>query len=287
MPELPVGWKLFSLVDFLMLLRVYAENYARMIHRVAIASMALSAGAQNVVQNDLIISALGFFDGIKPQLEAAELKMTAAKIEEISLRWKQYHDVQVFAIQCDELLRRLEDELNGRVLLLVPSSVHSMYTAPRKDWEEAIRRFPQIADNVDEMKRCFAFDRYAGSVFHSLLIVEAGLIEFGRRIGVTDPKPGWDATCKKLEEICKAGYAKYAGTIPTIPFNSVEQINQAAQSMKMAWRNKVNHEAGRLVVLDPEFSPQIAEEIILATRSFMRRLATDMPVHPHQTRASQ
>lgn len=62
-----------------------------------------------------------------------------------------------------------------------------------------------------------------------------------------------------------------------IPFHSIEQINQAAQSMKMAWRNKVNHEAGRLVVLDPQFSPQAAEEIIFATRSFMRHLATDIP----------
>lgn len=269
------GWKLFSLVDLLTLLRVYAENYARVIHCVSIVATALSTAESKPIRNDLILSALGQLDGIKPQLEAAELKNTALLIDDINLRWEQYHDVQVLAQHCDELLRCLERELKGRVLLLVPFSIQSIYKEPRKNWEDSILRFPQIVDNVDEMNWCFALGRYAASVFHSLLIVEAGLIELGKHIGVTDPKPGWDATTTKLRELCNIGHAKYAGTIP---FTSIEQINQTAQSMKMAWRNKVNHEAGRLVVLNPQFTDKMAEEIIFATRSFMRRLAIDIPI---------
>ncbi len=47
--------------------------------------------------------------------------------------------------------------------------------------------------------------------------------------------------------------------------------------MKMVWRNKISHAAGNLTVLKSEFVPDVAEEIMNATRVFMRRLATDLP----------
>jgi hypothetical protein len=54
-------------------------------------------------------------------------------------------------------------------------------------------------------------------------------------------------------------------------------MNNQVQAMKSAWRNKVNHVEGRLAVMKPEFTPDIAEEIMVASRAFMRRLATEMP----------
>ena len=108
----------------------------------------------------------------------------------------------------------------------------------------------------------------------SSLIAEAGLIELGKHIGVTDGKLGWNATSKKLEAIVKAGHGGYS---LAIPFNGLEQINQCVQSMKMAWRNKVSHEANRLAIMVPEFSEPIAKEVIYATRSFMSRLTIAIP----------
>jgi hypothetical protein len=46
--------------------------------------------------------------------------------------------------------------------------------------------------------------------------------------------------------------------------------------MKLAWRNKVNHATGRPIVMS-EFMPEVAEEIIMASRGFMRRLAEGLP----------
>jgi hypothetical protein len=54
-------------------------------------------------------------------------------------------------------------------------------------------------------------------------------------------------------------------------------MNTQVQAMKFAWRNKVNHVDGKLVVIKPEFTPDMAEEIMMASRGFMRRLATEMP----------
>jgi hypothetical protein len=48
-------------------------------------------------------------------------------------------------------------------------------------------------------------------------------------------------------------------------------------ALKNAWRNKISHVHGRLVLMTADFSPDVAEEITIATRGFMRRLATDLP----------
>ena len=273
MQELLCEWKLYQLVSLLALLRVHAENYVNVAGCLGQIHTALSVPQGQPIRQDLAISALGKLDGIRSQFEAVGLTTTVAQIDRINERWNQYHDYGVLLTQCQELLHRLEDELKNRFLLILPSGVQSRYSKPLAEWEECIGRFPQTIENIEEMNRCFALSCYAASVFHSLLIVEAGLIELGKYIGVTDPKVGWDGTCRTLENLCKQR-TTYSGPIP---FASLEQINQIVQSMKLAWRNKVNHEAGRLSVLDPHFTPSIAEEIILSTRSLMRRLATDIP----------
>ena len=138
-----------------------------------------------------------------------------------------------------------------------------------------IDRFPDTVMDVEEMGKCFALSRYSACVFHSLLIVECGLIELGKEIKVADPKPGWDATCNKMRQLIGDGFKKYPDL--RISFSDLEQINNCAQTMKHAWRNKVSHAAGKLVVIRPDFAPDIAEQIMSSTLGFMQRLATDLP----------
>jgi hypothetical protein len=49
-------------------------------------------------------------------------------------------------------------------------------------------------------------------------------------------------------------------------------------AIKDSWRHKISHVENKLNWMDTDFSPQVAVEIISATRGFMRRLATDMPI---------
>lgn len=175
-----------------------------------------------------------------------------------------------------DIRERLADELSTKLFFQLPYSRKQLYEKPREKWEKVIDKFPETITDIEEMAKCFALSRYAASIFHSLLVVEAGLIRLGNAIGVADPKPGWDATSKKLAQLVNDGHARYPEHLP-ITFAVCEQINQSVQTMKHAWRNKVNHVAGKLIVLQSDFSPDIAEEIIVATRSFMRRLAADLP----------
>jgi hypothetical protein len=176
-----------------------------------------------------------------------------------------------------ELGGRLFDEMGGRYFWSLNVSEAAYYTNPRKGWEEIIERFPAAAIDVEEASKCFALSRYAAAIFHSLHVVEIGLIELGKLIGVTDPLPGWSATTNRLQNIIKKGHEART-PIERQHFAFLEQMHGTVEGLKNAWRNKVSHAAGKLTLLTVDFSPDVTEEILFATRAFMRRLATDAPV---------
>lgn len=127
------------------------------------------------------------------------------------------------------------------------------------------------------MNKCCALARYAGAVFHSVQTIECGLIEFGKFLNVSDPKSGWTAVTKRLEMLIEK--TKYPDLDPPyqVHFNFLEQMHGTVGALNSAWRNKISHAQGRLVLMTSKFSPEVAEEIMIASRSFMRRLATELP----------
>lgn len=146
----------------------------------------------------------------------------------------------------------------------------------RNGWEEAITRWPQLLTDVEEMSKCYALGRYAASVFHSVHADEIALIEVGKFLSVPDPKSGWTATANALEKITKTPYGQRS------PFEQqhsafFEQLQGTVEALKNAWRNKVSHAQGRLVLMTVDFNDQVAEDIIFATRAFLRRVATELP----------
>jgi hypothetical protein len=269
--------KRVGMVSLLELLRLYAEQFVYLSSRCTQVYMQVSIEGETELRESSITTLLETLRAMHHQCVDLGLTLSSTQIERMAELWESKHNTAVLQRQCAELVQRIQDEFRERVVLMLPSTVQVQYENPRKGWGEAISKFPQITDNVDEMARCFALSRYPGAVFHSLLIAEAGLIELGDYLGVTDPVKGWDATSRRLAELVRNGRSALP---PGMSFPFVEQVNQTVQAMKQAWRNKVSHEVGRLIVLDPLFTSSIAEEIIIATRGFMRRLATSAPKLP-------
>lgn len=205
------------------------------------------------------------------ELGEAHLPVATRHIDDLLSRLEQqdrFHSTDVRALH-DNVVRELSDP----VFLVLPSDRKEMFANPVKGWEVIIRAFPDSQEDIEEMNKCFALSRYTAAVFHSLLVVEHGLIKLGQYLGVTDPKPGWDATYKRLDWL-----ANNRGAVPIgIAFAFIEQAKARVESMKLAWRNKVNHAAGRLMVEKTGFSDISAEEVIIASRSFMRQLAEGLP----------
>ncbi len=127
------------------------------------------------------------------------------------------------------------------------------------------------------MSKCFALSRYAGAVFHSVQTIECGLLDFGNFLGVNDPRSGWTAVSGKLAVLVTK--TKYPDLDPLYQqhFTFLEQVQATVSALNSAWRNKISHAQGRLVLMTSEFLSEVAEEIMIASRSFMRGLATEMP----------
>jgi len=98
-------------------------------------------------------------------------------------------------------------------------------------------------------------------------------------LGITDPKPGWDATCRAVETAINTRRNQLSPNIRE-HFTFLELVNKDMQSMKMAWRNKVNHAANNLFVLTSDFKPEVADKIITACQGFMLLLSTEGPLAP-------
>jgi hypothetical protein len=174
-----------------------------------------------------------------------------------------------------ELRDRLIDEMVDTPFFSLSLSEAEYYNYPENDWEVTIKRWPNTRIDVVESARCFACARYAGAIFHVLLIAEFGVIEVAKLLGVTGDKPGWGAL-DRLERILEKPY-KERSPIEQTHSELLKQILPLMLAIKESWRHKISHVENRLKWLDTDFSPQIAEEIMTVVRGFMRRLATDLP----------
>lgn len=270
-----------KVVSLLEILRVHAEAYTKAVYAIALINYHIEA-QQDFRSDPLLVERIhAHLSELLPH--CVDLPMTSAQVKRViklvenlntTAHWEQAKSI--FLREIAEIRSRLDDELAARLFFGLPSGRDKYFSNARDGWEDVIDRFPDAVGDIEEMSKCFALSRYAGSIFHSLLVVERGVIDLGSYIEVTDPKRGWDATTKKLKSLVDGGYSnlppRFAGQ-----FGFLEQMNTQVQAMKFAWRNKVNHVDGKLVVIKPEFTPDMAEEIMMASRGFMRRLATEMP----------
>jgi hypothetical protein len=179
----------------------------------------------------------------------------------------------------DELRGRLIDEMESKCLWALTTKEREYYEQPRNGWDEIIARFSDSITDVEEASKCFALSRYAAAVFHSVQIVEVGLIDLGEFIGVNDPHSGWTAVSNALDKIIAKKHQDRTA-FERDNFKFLEQVQGTVAGLKNAWRNKISHVQGKLVLMTKDFSPEVAEEILFATRAFMRRLAAGLPSRP-------
>lgn len=221
-------------------------------------------------QSKIIKSFEGPFREIGFGATAASMSKLAKKVLESS---STYAD---FAKISEEALGRLIDESEQRQFFALTPRESEHYGNPRQGWEASISRLPQIVDDVEEAHKCFALSRYPAAVFHSIQVVESGLIELGKFLDVNDPLSGWTSVSSALEKVMEKKHSERT-KFEKKNFAFLEQVHGTVAGLKNAWRNKISHSHGKLILMTSEFSPEVAEEILFASRAFMRRLADGLP----------
>ena len=173
----------------------------------------------------------------------------------------------------DEISDSLRREMKRSLFLHIPKKQAEMYEHPLKEWEPTPARFPDAILNIEEGMKCFALDRYGAAVAHMMLVAEFGAIEVGKLVELNDPKPGWQSVSRELKRIVQTDAYSKLKPIEQKHFKLLEQLLPLMLAMQDAWRHKIDHAANQLILLSGEFQNYVAEDIISATRAFMRRLA--------------
>ncbi|MFZ0883744.1 MAG: hypothetical protein WAN14_10130 [Candidatus Acidiferrales bacterium] len=267
------------------LLRAHAEKYVRSISRLSI-STAIFHNTDFWRHEKDLAALIAELEEIEEFCLESELPVTLTKarnlktalergLTESSVR--EVTSPQSLLLQLFEIRSRLEDELETKLFFQLPYERKKLFDEPLAGWEECITRFPEIRTDVSEMAKCFALSRYAASVFHSTQVIEHALLHLLRFLENNDPKAGWSAACNALKKIVQD--TKYAELKPHEKkhFALIEQIYGTTVSLNNTWRSKISHAANKLTLLTADFSPDVAEEITMAARSFVRRLATELP----------
>jgi hypothetical protein len=261
-------------VSLLELLRFYPETYVRMAKSLFNLQVCVQIDRSSGDGKFAADTEMGLevnLPLVKSLCEEIGLQVSAKHAQELIFKNEQgdihEHDIE-------GLSDNIQRELSCRFYVGISEDRKEAFCKSLKGWETVLNKFPSATEDIEEMNKCYALCRYSASVFHSLLVMEHGLVALGKYISVTDPKEGWDASCRRLDSIVKAGRNSIA---PGLDFEFLEQVNASIQAIKQAWRNKVNHATGKPIVMHGGFAPYVSEETIAATRSFMRRLAEGLP----------
>ena len=106
------------------------------------------------------------------------------------------------------------------------------------------------------------------------------MVETAKLFGVEGDKPGWSA----LDRLQRINNKNWNDKSPLEQQHSklLENLLPLALSIKNSWRHKLSHVDNKIEWMDTDFSPDVAGDIISATRGFMRRLAADLPRPPQE-----
>jgi hypothetical protein len=268
-----------KLVTALEILRFYADAFANAGFNLALEIRKFHKDPS--ARYDPMVMKLCRVQLGKLSTDCAELPVTSVKIKRIlevldSPEMMATLPPESIPKMLEDIQVGIEDELSTKLFFQLRPDRAKMFDHPTDGWAKVLDRFREARVDVEEMHKCFALSRYAGAVFHSVQVIEFGLLDLGVFLELDDPKSGWTAVTNRLGKLIKTNFhdlnEKYQKHFPFL-----EQMQGTAEALKNAWRNKISHAQGKLVLLNSEFTPDIAEEIIMATRAFMRRLATELP----------
>src|SRR5262249_39636529 len=96
-------------------------------------------------------------------------------------------------------------EMEEHLFLHVSPDRVQWYHSPKKGWGEVLIRWPELSTDIIECSKCFALDRFAGAIFHVLLVAEFGVIKLSGLLGEAGDKPGWGCL-ERLEKILQKSF---------------------------------------------------------------------------------
>jgi hypothetical protein len=186
---------------------------------------------------------VGELAALRGELEAVDLPFSVRLLDRVIVSLGKTppptHDSLAFTF--GELAMRIEDELKEMLVLQVGREQAKYYTDRTPFGPEVAQRFPGLGiDDLEEMSKCFALERYTACVFHVMRVLEVGLQALATKLKITlDRERNWRNILNSVQ-----------GAIKGLPRTTAEEkahlglcseVAAHLQNVKDAWRNDVMH----------------------------------------------
>jgi hypothetical protein len=171
-------------------------------------------------------------------------------------------DFRDVASVADQVLNNIRWEMHDILFFHVPSERTSYYDKKELFGKYVIEKFPAIQFDMVEAGNCYAMGRGTASVFHLMRIMEVGVQEFGKKLGVTlVNQKVWQIILDGINSAIKGLPPKDVETI------AMSQASANLYAVKLAWRNEVMHPKDT-------YTLEESENILRQVKIFMEQLAT-------------
>jgi hypothetical protein len=188
-----------------------------------------------------------------------QIERIASMIEE-----EGYSVLTMFAF-LKELRNRLEDDAAAIQFVHVTPEFTRLYEEADLFGENVSTNFPSAIDDIAEAGKCLALGRGTATVFHLMRVMEAGLKVLGKSLEIPYA-PSWESYLKQINTQMSAEHrTKSEEWKKDEPF--YRDMAGDLQIIKSSWRNPTMH-------IVKKYTPDEADGIFRAVRSFMQRLAT-------------
>jgi hypothetical protein len=164
----------------------------------------------------------------------------------------------------EQLWNTVALELDGRKFYGPSAKYAGYYEQPKLFGEEVFNSFPSANYDIFEAGTCLALERGTASVMHLMRVAEVGLKVLANTLGVK-PQDNWGSYLREIEKELVARIKTLGKHTPDEQFYAEASI--AFDGVRRVWRNSTMH-------IDSKYSPERAEEILIAVRTIMRHLAT-------------
>lgn len=203
----------------------------------------------------------GLLDRLLKRCEALHLRVTADAIKTLQAAMIPNSTHSYVRGYAETVIQTAESELKTLHFMHVAYPKDERYLSPSKGWEETLKRFPEMTEDVEESEKCLALDRHTACVFHLMRVIEIAVQLWGTSLGVANPtEKEWGIitneikqTVEKLPDTTAAEKAHKT---------AMHEIKGHLDSLRWAWRNPTMHPK-------QSYKDWEAKEVIDRVRSFM------------------
>lgn len=171
---------------------------------------------------------------LQEQLERLQKRLTLNK-----------SSLETIRVLLEEFQNGVLVELREPAFLIIPADRRYLFEQPKPLFGEKVNdTYLDINMDISAAGRCLALDEWTAVVFHCMRILEIGLRDFGKQVGLLDA----ELEMKEWGDILKRIDSKIKG-LEQIPKSSDKMMkltfySEAASNFryfKDAWRNHVSH----------------------------------------------